>query len=265
MILLTQMFGVDLPTILSANDIANADLITPGTKLRIPPVTGREHEVQSGETLADIARLYEVDLGPILDFNDLADPDVIRAGMRLVVPGAKKPQPSPAPPAPQAQAPAAAPAAAAPRPAAPAAVAKPAAPAPQPGPRPAPPPAVTGSGAAIVKNAMGYRGYPYVFGGTSPAGFDCSGFVWYVYRISGNPISRAMWGQLNAGPRISRESLEPGDIVFFANTYMPGLSHNGIYVGGGQFIHASDPSVGVVVSSMSSSYWASRYVGASRP
>jgi cell wall-associated NlpC family hydrolase len=111
---------------------------------------------------------------------------------------------------------------------------------------------------------MKYVGYRYVFGGSSPAGFDCSGFVYYVHKAAGINISRGMWGQLNGGPRISRENLQPGDIVFFANTYMPGLSHNGIYLGGGQFIHAIDPGSGVGITSMNSSYWAGRYVGATR-
>ena len=115
-----------------------------------------------------------------------------------------------------------------------------------------------------MANAMKFLGYPYVFGGTSPAGFDCSGFVYYIHQVSGSPVGRGMWKQFNGGARISRDELVPGDTVFFANTYMPGLSHNGIYIGNGQFVHASDPSVGVVVSSMGSSYWASRYVGAAR-
>lgn len=247
--LLTRLFGVDTPTILSANNIPNADLISVGTKLRIPPVSGLEHEVTKGETLADIAALYQVDMGPIFDFNDLPNPDLVLIGTKLVVPGATKPKPTPVPlPAPVAGVPAG-----------PARVAA------APAPRPAPAPAVPGRGAALVANAMEYRGYRYVWGGTSPAGFDCSGFVYYVYKISGVPIPRGLWGQLNAGPRISRDELSPGDIVFFENTYMPGLSHNGIYIGGGQFIHASDPSSGVTVSSLSSAYWASRYVGASRP
>jgi cell wall-associated NlpC family hydrolase len=116
----------------------------------------------------------------------------------------------------------------------------------------------------VVQFAMQFLGYPYVFGGTSPSGFDCSGFVYYVHNHTGNPIGRGMWQQLNGGPRIPVDDLRPGDTVFFANTYEPGLSHDGIYIGNGQFIHASDPSVGVVVSSMNTAYWSSRYVGASR-
>jgi cell wall-associated NlpC family hydrolase len=73
-----------------------------------------------------------------------------------------------------------------------------------------------------------------------------------------------MWQQYNGGARIPVEQLLPGDTVFFANTYMPGLSHDGIYIGNGQFIHASDPGTGVTISCMGSSYWRSRYVGATR-
>lgn len=125
-------------------------------------------------------------------------------------------------------------------------------------------PVVGGGGQGVVKNAMAHLGARYVFGGTGPSAFDCSGFVYYVHRISGHGVSRGMWGQLNGGPRISQANLLPGDTVFFANTYMPGLSHNGIYIGGGRFIHAVDESSGVAISSLGEAYWASRYVGATR-
>jgi len=119
-------------------------------------------------------------------------------------------------------------------------------------------------GSSVVGAAMKYLGARYVFGATSPAGFDCSGFVWYVHKALGKPVSRGLWGQLNGGPRIALSALQPGDTVFFANTYMPGLSHAGIYIGGGRFIHASDESSGVKISSLSDSYWGPRYIGAAR-
>lgn len=69
---------------------------------------------------------------------------------------------------------------------------------------------------------------------------------------------------MNAGRRVSRGELQPGDLVFFQNTYIPGLSHGGIYIGNGQFIHAADERSGVVASSLSDPYWESRWLGATR-
>jgi cell wall-associated NlpC family hydrolase len=261
-------FGVDVSTILSSNGIDDPDAIKPGSELRILPVKGLEYTVQPSETLADISWKYQVDLGLLLDYNDLNDPDVIRVGAKLVLPGGKlRPEAVPAPPAPIAfearpqpvGGPPAFVAAPAPRPAA--AAAKPAAPKPA---APAPELAVGGGGSTIVANAMKYVGYRYVFGGTSPAGFDCSGFVYYIHIHSGAPVGRGMWQQYNGGAHISMGALQPGDTVFFANTYMPGLSHDGIYIGGGQFVHASDERTGVTISSLYTGYWQGHYVGATR-
>jgi cell wall-associated NlpC family hydrolase len=116
----------------------------------------------------------------------------------------------------------------------------------------------------VVANAMKFVGYRYVFGGTSPAGFDCSGFVYYIHNRSGAPVGRGMWQQYNGGAHVSMSALQPGDTVFFANTYEPGLSHDGIYIGGGQFVHASDERTGVTVSSLYTGYWQAHYVGATR-
>jgi cell wall-associated NlpC family hydrolase len=272
---IADTFGVDVQTILNSNGIDDPDSIHPGSELRILPVKGLEYEIQSGETLADIAYKYQVDLGVLLDYNDLNDPDMIRDGAKLVVPGGKlRPDliPAPAPVVdssartltqPAASASGAVvqaqpPAAAAPAP-------KPAAPAPKPvAPAPAPALASGGGGGTIVANAMKFAGYRYVFGGTSPAGFDCSGFVYYIHNRSGAPVGRGMWQQYNGGAHVPMSSLQPGDTVFFANTYMPGLSHDGIYIGGGQFIHASDERTGVTVSSIYTGYWQSHYVGATR-
>src|SRR5262249_18829313 len=120
------------------------------------------------------------------------------------------------------------------------------------------------AGGSISSIALDYKGYRYVWGGTTPSGFDCSGFVYYVVNKSGSGISRGMWGQYNAGAHPSRGDLQPGDIVFFQNTYMSGLSHNGIYIGGGQFIHASDERVGVTISSLNDAYWSAHWFGATR-
>jgi len=270
---IADTFGVDVQTILSNNGIDDPDTIHPGSDLRILPVKGIEYQVQPSETLADIAFKYQVDLGLLLDYNDLNDPDVIRVGAKLVVPGGKLRQdlvPAPAAPAVSAPSTAAAPAAPAivqvPKPA-PAPVAKPApAPAPAPAaPKPAAPELASGAGGGtVVANAMKFLGYRYVFGGTSPSGFDCSGFVYYIHNHSGAPVGRGMWQQYNGGAHIAMNALQPGDTVFFANTYMPGLSHDGIYIGGGQFIHASDERTGVTISSLYTSYWQGHYVGATR-
>ncbi|MPZ16041.1 MAG: SH3 domain-containing protein [Chloroflexi bacterium] len=116
----------------------------------------------------------------------------------------------------------------------------------------------------IVSIALGLKGSRYVWGGTTPSGFDCSGFVSYVMQQAGRPVARDLWGQYGAGSHPGRSALQPGDIVFFQNTYTSGLSHNGISIGNGQFIHAANPSSGVTISSLSDSYWASRWFGATR-
>src|SRR5262249_13683445 len=180
-----------------------------------------------------------VDLGLLLDYNDLNDPDVIHVGAKLVVPGGKlraDALPAPAPVAVAAGPAAVAAVAVAKAPA----LAPVAAPKPAPAAAPVPQPSVGRGGANIVANAMQYGGFRYVFGGTSPAGFDCSGFVYYIHNASGSPVGRGMWQQYNGGAHIPMNALQPGDTLFFANTYMPGLSHDGIYIGGGQFVHASD-------------------------
>ncbi len=99
------------------------------------------------------------------------------------------------------------------------------------------PPATHGD---VVGYAMQFQGVPYVWGGTSPSGFDCSGFVQYVYRnAAGIELPRDTYGQIGAGTRVSQDQLQPGDLVF------PHTGHVGIYIGGGQMIHA--PHTGDVV------------------
>jgi cell wall-associated NlpC family hydrolase len=119
-------------------------------------------------------------------------------------------------------------------------------------------------GSQVADLAQQYVGSAYRWGGTSPAGFDCTGFVMWVYGQFGVALPHNEAGQLASGPRISADDLQPGDVLVFANTYRRGLSHVGIYIGDGQFVHAADERHGVMVSSLWDSYWAPRFVGASR-
>lgn len=114
----------------------------------------------------------------------------------------------------------------------------------------------------IVASSMEYMGVPYVFGGTSPYGFDCSGYVQYVFAKAGISLPRTADVQFEVGTPISTTELLPGDLVFF-ETYTYGASHVGIYVGDGNFIHASS-SRGVTISSLSQAYYSSHYIGARR-
>ena len=114
----------------------------------------------------------------------------------------------------------------------------------------------------IISSSMNYIGVPYVFGGTSPYGFDCSGYVQYVFAKAGISIPRTADVQYDFGTPISTTDLVPGDLVFFS-TYTYGASHVGIYLGDNNFIHASS-SRGVTIDSLGSSYYSSRYIGARR-
>lgn len=115
----------------------------------------------------------------------------------------------------------------------------------------------------IISTALSYRGVKYRFGGATPVGFDCSGYVMYVYNKHGIKLPRTADIQYKAGrPVKGKKDLKPGDLVFF-ETYEKGASHVGIYQGNGKFIHASS-SRGVMVSSLSEAYYAKRYLGARR-
>ena len=114
---------------------------------------------------------------------------------------------------------------------------------------------------SLVKNALSLVGVRYVFGGTSRSGFDCSGYTQYVFKGSGISLPRTAAGQFSVGSSVNKAQLQSGDLVFFS-TYASGASHVGIYIGGGSFVHASNS--GVRTTSLSDSYYASRYLGARR-
>lgn len=125
------------------------------------------------------------------------------------------------------------------------------------------PPSSSGSAVSI---AYQYLGVPYVYGGASPSGFDCSGFTMYVYNQLGISLPHGATPQLKYGTYVSRSELQPGDLVFFSDGSYP-ASHVGIYVGGDEFIHASSSSSNgycVCVSSLNSNYYSRNFVGGRR-
>lgn len=121
------------------------------------------------------------------------------------------------------------------------------------------------TGTEVVEYAKQYLGYKYVSGGASPStGFDCSGFTSYVYNHFGITLNRSSKDQIKNGVAVDRSNLQPGDIVVFNNSANTAIGHVGIYIGGDNFIHAANPSEGVRITSLSSSYYKIRYVGARR-
>ena len=116
----------------------------------------------------------------------------------------------------------------------------------------------------LIRTALMYRGSRYARGGTSRGGFDCSGFTRYVFAKYGIRLPHSSAAQSRIGKPVSRGSLQPGDLVFFNRTYRRGVSHVGIYVGDGKFVHASTHGRGVRVDSLNQPYYTPRYCGARR-
>lgn len=137
--------------------------------------------------------------------------------------------------------------------------------------------AATGAGAAektaaqsvtgqdIANFALQYNGYAYVWAGNTPAGFDCSGFTQYVIlSMLGIDITHSTELQMNYGYWVDWGNWMPGDLIYFAGTYGSGISHTGVYIGDGQFIHAENEMTGVCISSLYSDYYSGHYYGAIR-
>ena len=126
--------------------------------------------------------------------------------------------------------------------------------------------AASGVAAQVVETAMSFLGYPYVYGGSSPKGFDCSGFTSYIYKQYGYSLNRTCSGQLDNGTPVAMSELQPGDLVIFKKYASSSgrASHVGLYIGGGEFIHASTSKVGVIISKLSDAYYTTGFVGGRR-
>ncbi|TDL32625.1 peptidoglycan endopeptidase [Jeotgalibacillus sp. S-D1] len=228
---IAQRNNMTLSTLRQLNNISG-HLIYPGQTLKLSggsapstpapspsisqPGTSSTYTVRSGDTLGRIALDNKVTVSNLKSWNNLSS-DLIRVGQKLSIKGGSNQGSSPAPSAPSTGG------------------------------------NVSNNVVSIAKNQMGV---PYAWGGSSPAGFDCSGFIYYVYKQAGADISRTnAEGQHARSYEVSSPAV--GDLVFFENTYKSGISHVGIYVGNNQFIHANDD--GVQITSLSNSYWKSKF------
>ncbi|PLR95866.1 C40 family peptidase [Bacillus sp. T33-2] len=187
------------------------------------PAGNIEYTIKPGDTLGAIARQHGVTVQQLKSWNGLSS-DLIFAGQKLNIQSAAAPAPVQNQPAVQ---------------------------------QPAP----NGEASAIISTAQSLLGTPYAWGGSAPGGFDCSGLIYYVYNQSGKKIGRySSEGYYNRSYYVNQP--QPGDLVFFENTYKKGISHMGIYLGGNQFIHAGSDSV--MISSLNSSYWQQHFDGFKR-
>ncbi|MBM7649586.1 cell wall-associated NlpC family hydrolase [Bacillus ectoiniformans] len=113
----------------------------------------------------------------------------------------------------------------------------------------------------IIAEAKKHIGTPYKWGGTTPKGFDCSGFMVYTHKQNGVNLPRTAAQMYKQGTAVAKKDMQPGDLIFFT-TYKKGASHVGIYLGDNQFIHSA--SKGVNIDKVSNSYWTKRYIGTKR-
>lgn len=199
---------------------------TPATPVTSPVETAKtsEYTVKSGDTLGKISQQYKMTLQKLKDLNGLKS-DMIYVGQKLKVSGETTVVTTPAP-APATEAP------------------------------------VGEFATAFVEAAKGVMGVPYVWAGSTINGFDCSGFIYYAANTAGYKI-----GRYSAAGYHSRtfyvDQPQPGDLVFFENTYKAGISHLGIYIGDNQFIHA-DEKKGITISNLSNPYYTAHFDGFKR-
>lgn len=252
---LAAAHGLSPSSIVWSNpSLESADSLSPGQELRIPPADGIVYDVASGDTLSDIAARFSVDVQAIIDFagNGLSEGDAIAEGQTIFVPNGTMPDPVATPePGPLPE---------------PERVPEPPAPEPVATPLPVAPsgdPSELGARAADL--ARSRIGSPYVAGGAGPSAFDCSGLVYWVYRQLGVPVPRTSWEQYSWATPVDPSQMQPGDIVFFTNTWSGGVSHVGIYAGGGMVVMAVDEGDIVREVALAEGYWSAHFAGAGRP
>lgn len=231
---ISQQYNISVSKLQSVNGISG-HVIYPGQKIQTSSTTksskstsssAHTYTVKSGDTLSHIGRNYKVSVSQLKSWNNLSS-DLILVGQKLKIKESSV--------------------------AASTSVENEV--------KTISASTASASGSAIVNEARKHVGTPYAWGGSSPGGFDCSGFIAYVFNKTGNSISRTSAASYyNQSAKIS--SPKPGDLVFFSGTYKAGISHMGIYAGNNTFIHAS--SSGVQITSLSNSYWSKYFTGFGR-
>ena len=245
---LAAKYGISPSSIAWSNPgLENADVLVPGQYLRIPMSDGIVYDVQPGDTLSDIADRFGVDVQAIIDFpgNNLASADSIAENQTIFIPGGTVPAPVATP-----------------------------TPTPEPVATPTPAPIATppagdssGTAAEAAELARSRIGAPYVAGAAGPWGFDCSGLVFWVYSQIGLDVPRAAPDQYAWTTPVDQSNMQPGDLVFFTNTYSSSqwITHVGIYVGGGGVVMAVDDGDIVREVSLGEAYWRDHFAAAGRP
>jgi cell wall-associated NlpC family hydrolase len=266
---ISRQFGVSVARLAQVNQIRDPERIRAGAILVIPdprsgthavhaaaapsgrPVPSRPtmtftYVVRPGDTLSRLARAYGLTVPALLRANGLASPHYISVGQALRIPGPARESPETVAvhllpvrlyvtPAPESE---------------------------HRGPAPVP---IRQARAQLIQQitaqAREFVGTPYAWAGTSRSGLDCSGLVYLLYSPYVVDLPRGSYGQFAVGQRVSRQDLQPGDLVFFA-TYASGPSHVGIYLGDERFVSANVPKV--IIKRLDEPYWAVRYVGARR-
>lgn len=203
---------------LKVSGTASAAAVSPSPAPAAPPAQANTttYRVVSGDTLSKISRSYKVSVAQLMSWNNLSTSN-IRVGQVLKIQGGTAPAPSPVQ------------------------VSNPAA---------------SSKAGQVLSIARTQLGVPYAWGGTTSSGFDCSGYLYYVYNRAGITIPRTNTiGYYASSFTVS--SPQPGDLVFFKNTYRPGISHVGIYIGNNSFIHAGGDRV--QITSLNDSYWGKHF------
>jgi peptidoglycan endopeptidase LytE len=229
---IASRFGTTAAALAAANDLSLDATLQVGQVLRVPEGTGATgsgttYTVEAGDTLYGIASRFGVSVGALAAANGLSLDSTLQIGEVLHIPSAGSTDPTPPPSSP-------------------------------PGSSTSAPP--TSLASQLVHDALQFLGVPYVWGGASPAGFDCSGLVQYVARLVGIDLPRTSQEQFTVGTPVAESDLQPGDLVFF-DTYGY-ASHVGIYIGNGEFVDAPETGGTVSINSLNDGYWSSHYIGA---